>query len=73
MASGIPLRTVTRMATKTSWGLERVDAFAAACGVDLLKQREARAYLRSTVKKNSPFRHLSRRRLATINERLAKA
>lgn len=70
-SSGIPQRTVIRLATRKTWrGVkpETVDAFTKACGVDLLQPGPHKAYLRSTFKKSRPLRYWSRHRLKRFGE-----
>ena len=69
--SGIPLRSVIRLATRKTWrGVkpEVMDAFTTACGVDLLQPGPHKAYLRATFKKHRPLRHWSRARVKRFGE-----
>lgn len=68
-SAGMSERTFIRIARKFSWGSVKVadvDAFARACGVDLLRQMKTRNYLRHSLTYKRPLAHLSPVQLATF-------
>lgn len=57
-ASGIPYRTVRRLSRQRSWGnvpIATADKFAAACGVNLMKQKAQLDYLKRLFSNGSGF------------------
>lgn len=65
-ASGLSLRKVERIAPALSWRNVRVrdvEAFSAACGVDLINQAAARYYLARQRNAHQVFSHLTSRQL----------
>lgn len=65
-ASGIPERTFVRIARRFTWNnvkAAHIDAFCRACGVDILRQRSQRHFLRITLGYKRPMTHLSERQL----------
>lgn len=67
--AGMSERTFIRIARKFSWAGVKVgdaDAFARACGVDLLRQMKTRNYLRHSLGYKRPLAHLSSVQLATF-------
>lgn len=63
-ASGLSLRTFTRIARKFSWGTvkaSQIDAFCRACDVDLLCQYRQREFIARAVNSEHSFAHLSAR------------
>lgn len=75
-ASGLSRRTVERLSVKLTWKREKlfvIDRFCVACGVSLLKKKDAMKYFRSTMQStNRPFRHLNEREYSSFC-RLCKA
>jgi hypothetical protein len=72
--SGLPLRTVCRVAAKTSWASVKVsvmDAFMQGCGVDPFHMRRHREYITRTMLAGNPMPHLSTRDYKTFSRRVA--
>jgi len=81
-ASGLPLRTFTRNAWKTSWARVRVEvmeAIAKACRVDLLNPESVIQRFSEEMKKEKPFAEFSdgrnrrARMLKSLNRYAARA
>ena len=64
-AAGLSYGTVLRLSLKKSWANvppERIDRFARACGVDILRPSRARKYLRRVLSHPNGYKLLSAKR-----------
>lgn len=70
--AGIPLRTLERISSKTSWSNIRpdlIDRIACRCSVDLIDVGPTMRYLKKTVSSHSPLPHLSPVQRIAFNRR----
>ncbi len=74
-ASGLSLRTFTRIARKFSWGTvkaSQIDAFCRACDVDLLCQYRQREFIKRATNSENSFSHLSARQRKTFDRQCSQ-
>ena len=74
-ATGLSSRTISRIASKVSWDSVRwkdIRAFTNACGIDLLRQRDERNYLKRTIHYKRPMRHLDDAQLRWFDRKCAE-
>lgn len=71
--SGLPRKSVARLAAASTWGNATVDElgrFCAACGVEPLRLKRVREYLRRTLATKSPLPRLTPRQRAVVGSLL---
>jgi hypothetical protein len=74
-SSGLSVPTVMRYARMQSWAgipLARAQAFALACGHDLLRPNKTMKYLSRTAGKKKPFAHLPTHAQKNFNKLLKR-